>query len=91
VQLGRYVLEETTILGGIFMAIPGEAFWKHGYRFDESMPRYTGDEAIVPWWRRRGGVTGYLDGYTVNHYETSVGQEARYPEYHSRKLSEMGH
>lgn len=90
-QLGDQVLEETAILGGIFMAIPATLFFEHGFRYDESMPPYTGDEAIVPWWRSRGGRAGYLQGWHVNHYLTSVGQrsDGRVAEYEKRKLAEM--
>lgn len=88
-RLGHHTVDETMILGGIFMAIPAAVFTEHGYRYDETYPPYTGDEAVVPWWRARGGVCGYLDGWTVNHHETTVGQQATYPVYHARKLAEM--
>lgn len=88
--LDDYLLDETGILGGIFMAIPGSIFREHGFRYDESMPPYTGDEAIVDWWRRRGGRAGYLRGWSVNHYERVVEQEQHYPDYQQRKLAEMG-
>lgn len=89
VQAGEHVIEETAILGGIFMAIPASLFSEHGFRYDETMPTWTGDEAIVPWWRARGGTAGYLKGWAVNHYETTEGQRKRYPEYEQRKLAEM--
>lgn len=87
--LGPWTLHETAILGGIFMAIPATLFTVGEYRYDERSPLSTGDEAIVPWWRSFGGKAGYLDGLSVNHYETTVGQQATYPEYHARKLAEM--
>lgn len=92
-QLGEHVLEETAILGGIFMAIPAKLFSEYGFRYDESMPPYTGDEAIVPWWRARGGRAGYLQGWEVIHYLTTEGQRAdpRVTEYEQRKLAEMGY
>ncbi len=89
VMVNEWALNETAILGGIFMAIPSNLFWEHGFRFDEESPYALGDEAIVPWWRARGGVCGYLQDVTVNHYETTLGQRERYPEYEARKADEL--
>lgn len=89
VSLGGYLLDEKQLLGGIFMCVPAFAFDELGYRFDETMPLATGDEAIVPWWRGSGGVAGWLHDYTVNHYETTEGQKATYPEYEERKRAEL--
>ena len=86
---GRHVIDQTAILGGIFMAIPATLFSQHGFRYDENMPPWTGDEAIVPWWRARGGVAGYLAGWTVNHYERVAEQHEELPEYQARKEQEM--
>ncbi len=88
VILGNYTVDSTSILGGVFMAIPARLFTELGYRFDESSPLALGDEKIVPWWRARGGVCGYLRGFTVNHYETTDGQWQRYPEYFAQKVAE---
>lgn len=89
VSLGGHLLDEKPILGGIFMCIPAFAFDECGYRFDERSPLATGDEAIVPWWRGRGGVAGWLQDVSVNHYETSEGQKSTYPEYEERKRAEL--
>ncbi len=88
VKVGHQLLDETAILGGIFMAIPAFLFTEHAFRWNENTPLGTGDESIVPWWRAHGGVCGYLQDYTVNHYETTVGQHARYPEYFARTAEE---
>ena len=88
-QAGAHVIEETAILGGIFMAVPARLFNELGYRYDETMPPWTGDEAIVPWWRNQGGCAGYLQGFEVNHYETTAGQRDRHPDYWARKDREM--
>ncbi len=77
------------ILGGIFMVMPATLFSARGYRYDERHKPATGDEAIVPWWRSQGGAAGYVRGFDVNHYETSVGQQTTYPDYHDRKLREF--
>lgn len=79
----------TNILGGIFMAIPARLFDDLGYRYDETHPAWTGDEAIVPWWRAQGGVAGYLDGWHVNHYERVQEQADVLPDYQARKVSEV--
>lgn len=89
VSLSGHPLDETAILGGIFMVIPAFLFDELGYRFNERAPLATGDEEIVPWWRMHGGVCGYLQEFSVNHYETTEGQKARYPEYEQRKVAEI--
>lgn len=89
VPLGEHRLDETMILGGIFMAIPAVLFTVGGYRYDERNPLASGDEAIVPWWRGLGGRAGYLQGWEVNHYEGTAAQRERFPEYEARKVAEM--
>jgi hypothetical protein len=89
VSLGGRLLDVTGILGGVFMAIPAFMFTEHGFRYDERNPPWTGDEAIVPWWRDRGGVCGYVHGLGVNHYETTDGQRERYPDYFDRTAREQ--
>lgn len=76
-------------LGNIFRAHPAEVFTDYGYRFDESMPPWGGDETICVWFRERGGLVGYLDGYEAWHYETTDGQQGRFPDYFARKYAEM--
>jgi glycosyltransferase involved in cell wall biosynthesis len=88
-SLDRWWVSETTILGGIFMAIPSDLFTDFGYRYVETNPPWSGDEAITGWWRAHGGHCGYLDGYDVNHYLTTAGQNDDLPGYHERKLAEM--
>jgi GT2 family glycosyltransferase len=83
------VVRETHVLGGIFMAIPADLFTDHEYRYDETFPPYTGDEAICGWWRARGGHCGYLQGYDVNHYERVIEQHDLLPDYQARKHAEM--
>lgn len=89
VSLGGTLLDETAVLGGIFMCVPAFMFAEMGYRFDENHPPATGDEAIVPWARAHGGVCGYVQDYSVNHFETTEGQKARYPSYEDRKRREL--
>jgi len=84
IQVGDHRLDETQILGGIFMAIPVGVFLL-GFRYDERNPAWTGDEAVVPWWRHRNGKAGYLRGFEVNHYLTTDGQRRDLPGYFERK------
>ncbi len=88
IRAGGQHIDETAILGGIFMVIPSFLFWEHGFRYDDTNPKWGGDEAIIPWWRLRGGHCGYVQGLTVNHYETTNGQHARYPDYFRRRALE---
>ena len=91
VPMADHWIDITGILGGIFMAIPARLFSEYGFRYNEANPLYTGDEAIVPWWQSQspGNFCGYVQGFAVNHYETTLGQRERFPEYESRKLAEM--
>ncbi len=88
VRTGDHLIDSTAILGGIFMTIPSFLFWEHEFRYDETHQKWAGDEAIVPWWRARGGICGYVHGLTVNHYQTTNGQHARYPDYFRRRALE---
>lgn len=90
IELDSTAVDETTILGGIFMAIPAYLFSQEGYRWDEAQPPWAGDEAITSWYRSRGGRCGYVHDITVCHYETTDGQHARYPEYFRRRVLEGG-
>lgn len=85
----EHLVEETTTLGGIFMVMPARLFSEKGYRYDEAHPAWTGDEQVCSWWRQRGGSCGYLQGWAVNHYLTTDGQQADDPGYWDRKTREM--
>jgi GT2 family glycosyltransferase len=87
---GEFLIDEERIIdipqiGGIFMAIPAWVFER--FRFDES--RLLDDDVELCWWfRGQGGACGYVERLTANHYETTSGQHARYPEYFQRTLAE---
>jgi hypothetical protein len=86
-----YEIEETTILGNIFMAIPAEIFSLDGFRWDESsFALWDGGESITPWYRGRGGKCGYVSSYRVNHYKTTLGQVDDIPWYFRRRVLEGG-
>ena len=75
-------------MGGIFRVMPGA--FARSFRFNESNPLWGHDERDVGRaCRKRGLGSGYLIDWHVNHYETTVGQEQRWPEYFRRKLAEM--
>lgn len=75
-------------LGGIFRAMPAK-FVKE-FRFDETNPTWGGDEDDVGRAARaRGFRMGYLLRWSVNHYRTTVQQNADYPDYYERKISEI--
>jgi GT2 family glycosyltransferase len=89
---GRFEVDGQSILdvpqiGGIFLAAPGWVY--NAFRYDESGPVWGMDDVeICRWFRSRGGRVGYVESLTVNHYETTSGQHARYPDYFKRTLAE---
>ncbi len=83
----RWGVLMTPVIGGIFSAVPAHVF-KDGYRHP-IIPTLDGEDAILcGWFREQGGVVGYAEGYDANHYETTDGQHARYPEYFARREQE---
>jgi hypothetical protein len=83
-----HTILETTVLGGVFMAIPGVLFTRDGYRYDESNPPWAGDERICDWHCARGGRCGYVEQFAVDHIDTTDGQLERYPDYFARRATE---
>lgn len=77
----------TKVVGGIFMAVPASLF-KSGYRHPVNATQDGDDWMLCRYFQARGGFVGYLDGYQANHYETTEGQWARYPEYFARRQQE---
>lgn len=88
--LGEHMVDETQILGNIFMAIPSVLLHRDGFRWDERFAVWDGGESITQWHRARGGRCGYVQGFAVNHYLTTLGQVADIPEYFARRVSEGG-
>ncbi len=77
----------TPVIGGIFTAVPARVF-KDGYRHP-ILPTLDGEDFnLCRWFQREDGLVGYVDGYEANHYETTDGQHARYPEYFARREQE---
>jgi glycosyltransferase involved in cell wall biosynthesis len=77
----------TNVIGGVFTAVPAWIF-SDGYRHP-ILPTLDGEDFnLCRWFCARGGVVGYVDGYEANHYETTDGQHARYPDYFARREQE---
>ncbi len=87
---GKGAISITPVIGGIFSAVPAWVF-KNGYRHP-IIPTLDGEDAILCQWFQQAqqgrGSCGYVDGYFANHYETTDGQHARYPEYFARREQE---
>lgn len=78
---------ETSILGGIFMAVPAWVYDE--YRHAEDNPIWGMDDVrLVEWFRGRGGRVGYMLDYPANHYLTTAGQREDDPTYYARKTLE---
>jgi hypothetical protein len=86
-QLGDEPVDVYPYPGGIFRALPQRLV--DGFRFNEAMPPWGGDETWVGTQALlRGFGVGYLRRWHVYHYETTAGQRARYPAYFERKDAE---
>ncbi len=87
---GEFVYKGETIIdipqiGGIFLAADADIYKR--YRHDEQNP--SEDDVQLCWWfRGQGGRCGYVKRLSAYHYETTDGQEARYPEYFQRRVLE---
>jgi len=88
-RIGDETILDIPQIGGIFLSVPG---WVYGeFRYNETNPLYGNDDVdLCRWFRQQGGTCGYVKRLEAWHYETTDGQEARYPEYWERKLAEMG-
>ena len=89
-SLDGYDIEETMILGNIFMAIPTSVFTSGGFRWDTRHQVWDGGESVTAWFRDRGGHCGYVAGFEVNHYKTTMGQVVDIPWYFERRVLEGG-
>lgn len=77
----------TGIIGGLFHVMRADTYQQ--FRYDESLPLAQGqDQQVCAWFRKQGGELGYMEPIVVQHYETTAGQAARYPEYFERKWEE---
>lgn len=83
--IGGEVILDIPQIGGIFTAAPASIY--NEFRFDESK-LLDDDVQLCWWWRWKGGRCGYVKRLAANHYETTRGQWARYPDYFQRTLAE---
>ena len=85
--VGQYRVALAQQIYGCFLAATGEFY--EGFRYSESNPTWGGDDPeVCAAVRRQGLQCGELLGHRANHYETTWGQEARYPEYFAQKVAE---
>jgi GT2 family glycosyltransferase len=87
-RIGDEIILDIPQIGGIFLAAPS---WLYDeFRYSETNPPWGVDDVeVCAWWRRRGGTCGYVKRLEAWHYEGTAGQERRWPDYFTRKRSEM--
>ena len=86
-QIQGHTIAMKQQIPGCFMAV--RADWFAGFRYSENNPSWGMDDAqICAMARMQGRRVGYVIGYEANHFETTEGQEARYPEYFRQKVAE---
>lgn len=77
------------MIGGIFMAVPSWVYVDSGYRYPADSPLWGMDDVnLCNWFANHGGRVAYVMDLIANHYETTDGQWARYPEYFAIKVAE---
>jgi GT2 family glycosyltransferase len=82
------VILDVPQIGGIFLAAPAWVY--DDFRYSETNPPWGGDDVeICAWFRRQGGTCGYVKRLEAWHYETTDGQQERFPDYFVRKHAEM--
>lgn len=87
VILGGREIGLTGIVGGLFHVVPAKIYQQ--YTYPEKLAKAWGqDDDFCEWLRVNNYAKGYVEGLVVNHYETTLGQAQRYPEYFKRKFKE---
>lgn len=77
----------TGIVGGLFHIVQSNIYRKYSY--PDALPKAWGqDDHFCEWARVNNIMKGYIEDIIVNHYETTNGQCARFPEYFERKWKE---
>jgi len=79
-QVNGFKVNRTNHLGGIFRAMRMKTFSNI-----VSQCQQLNDKVLNEFFRKRKLKIGYLPQLEVNHFETTKGQEKRYPEYFNRK------
>ena len=86
-HVNGYKIGVTGIVGGLFHIVPADIYARYRYPLD--LPKAWGqDDDFCEWLRKQGIKKGYIEDLVVNHYETTVGQAQRFPEYFERKWEE---
>ena len=87
IYVGGWKVGLTGIVGGLFHIVQADVYRE--YRYPEVLPKAWGqDDDFCEWLRIKEIGKGYIEGLVVNHYETTAGQAARFPEYFERKWKE---
>jgi len=87
ITLGGRDVGLTGIVGGLFHVVPATIYQK--YKYPEKLAKAWGqDDHFCDWLRQNSWAKGYVEGLVVNHFETTIGQAQRYPEYFKRKFTE---
>jgi len=87
-MVGLETILDIPQIGGIFLAAPASFY--ETFRFREDNPRWGLDDVqVCAEARRRGFRCGYFERLEAWHYETTDGQQARYPAYFDRQFREM--
>jgi hypothetical protein len=86
-QIASREIGFTGIIGGLFHVVPAQMYSR--YRYPENLPKAWGqDDDFCHWLYLNNWKTGYVESLIVNHYETTTGQCARFPDYFERKWKE---
>jgi len=83
-RIGEETILDVPQIGGIFMAVPAWVYDEFRY----SMWGHD-DVELCAWFRQHGGTCGYVKRLEAWHYETTDGQNERYPDYLARKVEEL--
>lgn len=77
----------TNHIGGLFAWCNASLYLK--YTYPDNLPLARGDDSAFAFWvYQQGFIVGYVEDLIVNHFETSAGQAARFPDYFERKWKE---
>lgn len=77
----------TNHIGGLFAWCNADLYLK--YTYPDNLPLARGDDSAFAYWvYQKKFIVGYVEDLVVNHFETSDGQNLRYPKYFLRKWEE---
>lgn len=77
--IAGHAFGHTQIVGGISMCLPARTFAE--FRLPD-IPGHTADDShICRRTKERGGTVGYIEDVEAYHFETTIGQAKRFPEY----------